>query len=60
MQLCFFMDSPQASEDTASFNLDSFIKGYLVYQEVWSPELFEELNALPEPSNIDDKYEVSV
>lgn len=54
------MDPPQTSEDTASFNLDSFIKGYHVYQEVWSPELLEELNAVPEPSKILDKYAVSV
>ena len=54
------MDSPQTSEDTVSFNLDSFIKGYHVYQEIWSPELLEELNAVPEPSNIVNKYAVSV
>ena len=54
------MDSPQTSEDTVSFNLDSFIKGYHVYQEVWSPELHEMLSAVPEPRNIVGKYEVSV
>ena len=54
------MDSPQTSEDTVSFNLDSFIKGYHVYQEVWSPELHEMLSAVPEPRNIVDKYAVSV
>ena len=54
------MDFPQTSEDTVSFNLDSFIKGYHVYQEVWSPELHEMPNAVPEPRNIVDKYAVSV
>ena len=54
------MDSPQTSEDTVSFNLDSFIKGYHVYQEVWSPELHEMLSAVQEPRNIVDKYAVSV
>ena len=54
------MDSPQTSEDTVSFNLDSFIKGYHVYQEVWSPELHEMLGTVPEPRNIVDKYAVSV
>ena len=54
------MDSPKTSEDTVSFNLDSFIKGYHVYQEVWSPELHEMLSAVPEPRNIVDKYAVSV
>ena len=54
------MDSPQTSEDTVSFNLDSFIKGYHVYQEVWSPELHKMLSAVPEPRNIVDKYAVSV
>ena len=54
------MDSPQTSEDTVSFNLDSFIKGYHVYQEFWYPELHEMLSAVPEPRNIVDKYAVSV
>ena len=54
------MDSPHTSEDTVSFNLDSFIKGYHVYQDVWSPELQEMLSAVPEPRNIVEKYAVSV
>ena len=54
------MGSPQTSEDTVSFNLNSFIKGYHVYQEVWSPELHEMLSSVPEPRNIVDKYAVSV
>ena len=49
------MDLTQISEDIVSYNLDSFIKGYHVYQVVWSPELLEELNAVPEPSNVVDK-----
>ena len=52
------MDSPQTSEDAVSFNLDSFIKGYRMDQEVWSPELLED--AVPEPSNVVNKYVVSV
>ena len=54
------MGSPQTSEDTVSFNLSSFIKGYHVYQEVWSPELHEMLSAVPEPRYIVDKYVASV
>lgn len=54
------MDLTQISEDIVSYNLDSFIKGYHVYQVVWSPELLEELNAVPEPSNVVDKYPVCV
>jgi len=58
------MDPTQTSEDFVSYmymyNLDSFIKGYHVYQEVWSSELLEKQNAEPEPSNVVDKYVVCV
>ena len=54
------MDPTQTSEDFVPYNLDSCIKGYHVYQEVCSPELLEEQNAVPEPSNVIDKYMVCV
>ena len=43
-----------------SFEIDSFIKGYHVYQEVWQPKLYEGLQAVPPPENIVDKYAVCV
>ena len=52
--------SAKTPEDCGSYKLDSFIKGYHVYHDIWSPELFEELTAVREPQNIVDKYAVSV
>ena len=49
-----------ASRSVKSFKIDSFIKGYHMYQEVWQPKLYEELQAVPEPENIVDKYAVYV
>lgn len=49
------MDPTQTSEDFVSYNLDSFIKGYHVYQEVWYPELLEEQNTVSEPSYVVNK-----
>ena len=54
------MASAKTSEDCSSYKLDSFIQGYHIYQDIWSPELFEELRAVREPQNIVDKYAVSV
>ena len=49
-----------ASRSVESFEIDSFIKGCHVYQEVWQPKLCEELQAVPEPENVVDKYAVCV
>lgn len=40
--------------------MESFIKGYHVYKDVWSPKLLEVLTAASEPNNIVDKYAVCV
>ena len=45
---------------TVLYNLNSFIKGYDVYQDIGTPELFEELVAVRETQNTMDKYAVSV
>ena len=49
-----------ASRSVKSFEIDSFIKGYHVYQEVWQPKQNEEFQAVPELENIADKYAVCV
>ena len=49
-----------ASRSVESFEINSFIKGYYVYQEVWQPKLYEELQGVPEPENVVDKYVVCV
>ena len=46
---------------SASFEIDSYIKGYHVYKDIWTPELHENLNwAVPEPTILVDKYAVCV
>ena len=50
----------KTSENIVFYNLDSFIKGYHVYQDIWSPKLLEEKDSASEPNNIVDKYVVCV
>ena len=45
---------------SASFEIDSYIKGYHVYKDIWTPELHENLKTVPEPTNLVDKYAVCV
>ena len=45
---------------SASFEIDSYIKGYHVYKDIWTPELHVNLKAVPEPTNLVDKYAVCV
>ena len=45
---------------SAFFEIDSYIKGYHVYQNIWMPKLEETLSAIPEPTNPVDKYAVCV
>ena len=40
--------------------IDSYIKGYHVYHNIWTPKLEEMLPAIPEPTNPVDKYAVCV
>ena len=50
----------KTSENIVFYYLDSFIKEYHVYQDIWSPKRLQELDAAPEPNNIVDKYAVFV
>ena len=43
-----------------SFEIESFVKGYHLYQYDWSPKVDEVLKAKIEPTNIVDKYAVCV
>ena len=45
---------------SAFFEIDSYIKGYHVYQNIWMPKLEEMLPAIPEPTNPVDKYAICV
>ena len=49
-----------ASRSVESFKIDSLIKEYHLYQEVWQPKLYDEVQAIPEPENVLDKYAVCV
>ena len=40
--------------------LDSFVSGYHVYQEAWTPLIGEELECQREPGNIEDVYAVAL
>ena len=44
----------------SSFEMDSYIKGYHAYQDIWSPTRNKKLKAVPEPTNVVDKYAVCV
>ena len=43
-----------------SFEMDSHIKGYHDYKDTWTPSPNEMLKAVPEPTNVVDKYAVCV
>ena len=44
----------------ASTEIDSYVKGYHVYKNIWRPTMNEELEAEMEPENVIDKYAVCV
>ena len=44
----------------SSFKMDSHIKGYHDYKDIWTPSPNEMLKAVPEPTNVVDKYAVCV
>ena len=50
------MDSVRLS----SFEVESYIKGYHAYKDIWVPEINEKLQARMEPENLVDKYAVCV
>jgi len=57
LQLSTAMD-PQCT--LASFEIDSHVKGYHVYQNEWVPVVNEKLRTRTEPENVVDKYAVRV
>ena len=47
-------------QPSSSFEIDSHVKGYHTHLDVWKPCREEVLQAIPEPSNVVDKYAVYV
>ena len=45
---------------TTNFEIDSFVKGYHEYKNIWTPEIGETLSTEREPGNLVDKYAVCV
>ena len=43
-----------------TLDLETFIKGHLVYKDIWTPKQGEQLDVLMEPDNRMDKFEVYV
>ena len=50
----------KVNKESQLFEIDSYIKGYHVYQNIWTSKLEEMLPAIPEPTNPVDKYAVCV
>ena len=48
------------SSPLESVTIDSYIRGYHAYKEIWIPTAGEELLLRREPDNIDDQYAVAV
>ena len=44
----------------ASAEIDTYVKGYHVYKNIWKPTVNEELETKMEPDNVMDKYAVCV
>ena len=44
----------------ATFEMESMIRGYHVYQTVWEAQIGEELFCVPERDNVRDPYAVAV
>lgn len=43
-----------------TYEFESFIMGYHVYKTIWTPFEGEELTAIMEPQNIEDKFAVAI
>ena len=43
-----------------NFEIDSFVKGYHEYKNIWTPKIGETLSTEREPGNLVDKYAVCV
>ena len=44
----------------SSTEIDTYVKGYHVYKNIWKPTVNEELETEMEPDNVMDKYAVCV
>ena len=44
----------------ANTEIDTYVKGYHVYKNIWKPTVNEELETEMEPDNVIDKYAVCV
>ena len=47
-------------KDSATYEYNSFARGYHAYMNIWSPLIGEILNCKREPSNEVDKYAVAI
>ena len=45
---------------TTNFEIDSFVRGYHEYKNIWTPKIGETLSIEREPGNLVDKYAVCV
>ena len=45
---------------TTNFEIDSFVKGYHAYKNIWAAKIGETLSTEREPGNLVDKYAVCV
>ena len=50
----------ERTNSLSSFEMDSYIKGFHEYKEIWTPTMEQALKAIPEPKNVVDKYAVCV
>ena len=44
----------------SAFSMDSVVRGYHIYKEIWTPYCGENLSCVAEPSNIHDPYAVAM
>jgi len=54
------MASQTTGDDQACYEVKSFIRGFHVYQDVWTPVIGELLLLKREPENVHDKHAVAV
>ena len=50
----------ERTNSLSSFEMDSYIKGFHEYKEIWTPTMEQALKAIPESKNVVDKYAVCV
>ena len=54
------MASASAASTTPTFSVPCFVRGYHVYQRIWSPTVGDILITAREPDNAHDEYTVAV